>query len=91
VTEPVLNASTASVLLGRSPAEVTVRLMKRENHVWRIRAGGEAYFLKALGWPYLITRQLDGRPMIDLLPALRRQGANAVLAAVGRHSPVCTR
>lgn len=38
-----------------------------------------------LRWPYLLTRELEGEALTDLLPRLRQQAAEAALRAVGRH------
>jgi hypothetical protein len=38
-----------------------------------------------LGWPYLITRELEGAPLVELLPALSAQEADAALRAVGAY------
>ncbi len=38
-----------------------------------------------LGWPHLITRELEGAPLVEVLPALSRQDADAALRAVGAY------
>lgn len=49
--------------------------------VVRYSAGSE----NPLGWPHLITRELEGAPLVELLPALSLQEADAALRAVGAY------
>jgi aminoglycoside phosphotransferase (APT) family kinase protein len=39
----------------------------------------------ALGWPYMLTRELEGEALTDLLPRLGSADAEAVMRVVGEH------
>ncbi|WP_460523680.1 phosphotransferase family protein [Flindersiella endophytica] len=47
--------------------------------------GSSSSCANPLGWPYLLTRELEGEALTDLLPRLPRPEAEAALHAVGEH------
>lgn len=126
-----LDSTRAATLVPGGRSNVSVELLRRFNHLWKLRTGPEVYYLKAhtrpwydwspvhaasvavrhecaaydilrahhlpaplvigasggqdnaLGWPYLLTLGLEGRPLPQVLQEVDEDDALSILHVTG--------